>query len=438
MGTRDTDGEPADAALGARRTHQVHSAAWRRYRYLIPLCGQAGSSLASLAVGLLLIRATAPSEYGLYVLGMSLALYSSSIQDGLVSGPLIVRASALAPGGRARYLQWNARAAIAWWLGLAAAGALLWEALELRSPGLGPRGFGFATAFAAVGWIAWDLQRAQAFALERLDRLVWVDLTYIAGIASGCAVLWTAGSLSASAALICVGVAGICAWIAVVPVAASIETKVSRLRRALVYWWARGRWSLASSQITWLQSQGYIYLVSALLGLEALAKVSAVRLLFAPLATLLAAWTKSALPRLSQCAAAGQGPEIRALLERASMLLLGTVVLWACAVVALSGWVAQRLFAGKYADVPVLSLCWGVAFAASFLRGIWQTGLRAFGGFAVASRIAAVAFLVSASATCLGALVFRERGAMLGLAVAELTAGVLLARTVLGHCQEQS
>jgi len=163
-----------------------------------------------------------------------------------------------------------------------------------------------------------------------------------------------------------------------------------------------------------------------------------VRLLFAPLATLLAAWTKSALPRLSQCAAAGQGPEIRALLQRASMLLLGTLVLWACAVVALSGWVAQRLFAGKYADLPVLSLCWGVAFAASLLRGIWQTGLRAFGGFAVASRIAAVAFLVSASATCLGALVFRERGAVLGVAVAELTAGVLLARTVLGHCQEQS
>jgi len=437
MGIRDTDGEPADAALGAARCLPVHSATWRRYRYLIPLCGQAGSSLASLAVGLLLIRATAPAEYGLYVLGLSLALYSSSIQDGLVSGPLIVRASALAPSGRARYLKWNARAAIAWWLGLAAVGALLWEWLELRSPGLAPRGFGFATALAAVGWIAWDLQRAQAFALDRLDRLLAVDLTYVAGIAIGCVILWTAGSLSASAALICVGIAGICAWIAVAPAAASIETKVSRLRRSLAYWWARGRWSLASSQITWLQSQGYIYLVSALLGLEALAKVSAVRLLFAPLATLLAAWTKSALPRLSQRAAAGRGSEIRGLLERSSVLLLGTLVLWACAVVTLSGSVAQRLFGGKYADIPVLSLCWGLAFAASFLRGIWQTGLRAFGGFAVASRIAAVAFIVSASATCVGALAFRENGAVLGLAVAELTAGVLLAWTVIGYCRKQ-
>lgn len=437
MQTPNTHGERAGAS-DALRALLMRIATRSRGRYLIPLCGQAGSSLSSLAIGLLLIRGTTPAEYGLYVVGFSLALYLSSIQDGLVSAPVIVRASALALGPRTRYLRWNARAAIAWWLGIAAAGSVLGEALGLRWPRLGPLGFGLATAFASLGWIAWDLQRAQAFALDRLGRLLLVDLTYIVAIAMGCAIMWAAGLLTACAALVCIGMAGTCSWIIAAPVARSVETKVVRLRRSLAYWWGRGRWSLASSQITWLQSQGYIYLVSALLGLEALAKVSAVRLLFAPLATLLAAWTKSVLPRLSQRAAAGQGPEVRSLLEQSCLVLLGILVLWASAIAALSGSVAEALFAGKYADLRVLSMCWGLAFAASFLRGIWQTGLRAFGGFAVMSRIAGLALIVSASATCLGALAFRETGAVLGLALAELIAGVLLARTVIAHCRERS
>lgn len=67
---------------------------------MTPLVGQVGISLSNLLMGVLLIRYAAPPEYGLYVLGFSIAMFLVGIQDGLISVPVMVRAGAFGGGAR--------------------------------------------------------------------------------------------------------------------------------------------------------------------------------------------------------------------------------------------------------------------------------------------------------------------------------------------------
>jgi O-antigen/teichoic acid export membrane protein len=201
------------------------------------------------------------------------------------------------------------------------------------------------------------------------------------------------------------------------------------------YWLARGKWSLAAGQITWLQSQSYIYLIVAFLGLHALATVAAARLLFAPLTTGVAAWTKIMLPRLS---AGTTGRSMVRQLSVWSLLLIAVLGVWSAALVLGSGWIDERVFEGKYHDVQGVLICWAVVMCATFLRSVWQTGLRACNRFDSVFRISSVGAILSLVVISLGAQHFRVYGALLGLGLAELATSLLCMRTVAYHSVEKS
>jgi O-antigen/teichoic acid export membrane protein len=183
----------------------------------------------------------------------------------------------------------------------------------------------------------------------------------------------------------------------------------------------RGRWSFAAAQASWVQSQAYIYITTAMLNLEALAALAAARMLVAPLATALAAWAKAALPRLAESAAHTR----LAAAWRSSAAFLGLVALWETALLLAGDLVAERLFLGKYPQIAELTLLWAIVMAANGFRTIMMTALRAGGHFTALTRASTAGAIATVMLCPLGVLVLAGKGALLALAAVEFAIGLL-------------
>lgn len=391
-----------------------------RAKFASPLFGQAVISVSNLAVGLLLAREAPKDQYGSFVLAFSVTLFLAGVQDSLVTSPVAVRAAGLRGSGRARMFGMHARSSLAAWVFVLVPLAFMIQAWAWVSGADGLAALALAVSGASATWMAWDFQRASALSTGNYGRLLRSDTTYLVVLVTVLACVWAVGDLSARIALFCIASATAVAWVAASGQFPRIRD-LRRVRRLAKMWWSIGRWSLFAGQVGWLQSQNYIYVTSALLGLTALAKVAAARLLFSPLATFLTAWARSFLPIAARIAAQGDQRRLSALLRMSSLYLVALVLVWMGGIVVFIRWLESNVFSGKYTDLTWLAVAWGIVFIANYLRTIWQTGLKASGAFKEIFRWSSVGATVSLVLTVGGVAIWGEIGAVLGLAVGEFS-----------------
>ncbi len=196
-------------------------------------------------------------------------------------------------------------------------------------------------------------------------------------------------------------------------------------------WWHRGHWSFAASQITWVQSQGYIYICTAMLGLEALAALAASRLLIAPILPGINAWVRFFQPRLAETFGRQEATHGIRLLWISTGLLVTGCVAWGTTMTAAGDFLARTVLAEKFSTVHVLLALWTLAFACQAFRTVWWTALRAFGDFVLVTRVSVAGAVVSALMVPVGIRAFGEAGALLGLAASEALMGFVACRKVL-------
>jgi O-antigen/teichoic acid export membrane protein len=410
-----------------------HFATGKLARFSIPIIAQACLSVSNLLIGVLLVRYAPAQEYGLYVLGFSCMLVLLGIQDSLVSIPVTVRSSGFTPNAKARFLEWNRRALHSVFLLIATAGILLVPLFAAHPAFVGDPRFVMIIGLAGWSWNAWDFQRAVAFAKGRSHTLVKIDGVYLCAIAAAIGVLWAAGALTAFNVLAAMGLAAAISAYTSTGFAKALEFRWSRVTQVFKCWWRRGRWSFIAAQITWVQSQAYIYLVSAMVGLEALASVASARLLFAPMATVLAAWAKTALPHIAQFAHQRDTRSVLRVLLRASLGLLAANVLWATLIVLFHGFIVAHVFGGKYVETAALIPLWAFAFCTSSLEIVWLTGLRAIGEFRKLSHVGVAGAIVTMAGTLAGIKTFGASGAVIAFAVSELVMAAIAAILLLEH-----
>jgi O-antigen/teichoic acid export membrane protein len=189
--------------------------------------------------------------------------------------------------------------------------------------------------------------------------------------------------------------------------------------RALWLWWKRGRLSLFVSLISWVQSQGYIYICSALLGIEVLARVAAARLLFAPLATVLAAWAKGATTRNAELYRQREFAALTRHLVRATIGFALLTLGWCGLILFLQGLLLDVVFKGKYNGMTALIIAWGLTSVVNAWGTIWRLSLRVAANYLSLTRVA----MVGAGTSVLIALAamqwYGEIGAVIGLAAGE-------------------
>ncbi|MBV9554850.1 MAG: hypothetical protein JO032_18880 [Alphaproteobacteria bacterium] len=379
-----------------------------RYRYALAVLDQGALSVFGFALNLILLRTLSAADYGIVSLWMTMALFAASIQGALVLGPLNIHAVAAAPPEAARLEA-----------SLATVNLVTVAATALIA--------GIVNLFAATEWAAHDsltvlaiplfvaaglgreYARSIAFSRRNMAMLLRVDGPYLAVTAAclGAMLLWPQRLATLAAAFLAMTLGCLVSQLCTL----SHRDRGNDRRLFARGWFTAYRriggevaWSLAGVFANHIETRGYVYIATSMVGVAALGAINAVGLLFRPVGVLTTAWGQSALPHLSAALAQRRVAEFDRILGSALAAGAGGTVALSAALWAAWQPIEHYLLAGKYSDTWALLLPWAAASAASVLRYIASMGLVAAREFR---------FLAVAQAIC-------------GLAAAAATAGLIL------------
>ncbi len=208
-------------------------------------------SATNFLTGVIIGRACAKEEFGLYLLGMSIVLVLVDVQTSLISSPYMVYSPRLSGRQRARYTG----SALVHFSGVAGlAAALLGLGAVLVLPQVGITGLGRvvgAVAAAVALILLREFVRRLFFAHLDFVSALLMDMTVALVQLGLLGVLAVRGAISAPAAFLAIGIASLgAAGSALFIRRASFEIRWQRIGKDFCTNWSLGRWIFASG-ILW-------------------------------------------------------------------------------------------------------------------------------------------------------------------------------------------
>ncbi len=296
---------------------------------LLSFLDQVLISAARFLAGLLLIRSASAEEYGLYMLLFSIILLAISVQNALITTPMTVLAPTMAQDEQSRFVRALAKGQYLIWLPLLIfipAGMLFFQRPEsMITPGLA-----LVLAAALFFILAREFFRRAFFVIFRPGQVVRTDFIDAAILISALILLARGeGLMSAQAVIALTGLAAMFAGVfAAREFFGFFRVPSGDVFAALRRCWPFGRWSLLGVIVTWLQMQGFLFLLDFLQSREDVGHVSAVRMLLVPVMMLNTALISLYKPR-SAGVLAEKGPAAAArLLMRMTMMAGLGALLW--------------------------------------------------------------------------------------------------------------
>lgn len=334
-------------------------------------------------VGMALIRFSTTSNYGLYSQLFAAGLLAVGLQDALIGSPL----TTLAPGmgaheraltiRRSIHAQWGCALVVALLMGLGAA----WFSRDIDL-GVTPCLLGLAYGVFILAVSLREFRRSLWFIHGDMPSLLRSDLAFV-GLAvamGGGLLIWH--ELTAASVL---GVLALAHGLALgvgrgePSVAAGADSPSWRTTYGRI--WEKGRWVVPGALVGWASNYSFLYLASAMAGVEAAAQVSASRLLLVPVGLMLQAWTRVARPVAGRLLHARDWPALSRLTWRSWCgIELLSAVYFSILMLALP-WLQHHVLGAKYQGITALIWAWGGFFLVNVSRSISTTWLTSIGAF---------------------------------------------------------
>jgi O-antigen/teichoic acid export membrane protein len=333
------------------------------------MLSQALLSAANFAVGLLLIRRTPHAQYGYYVLIITgvqllaqaqLAFIQPSLVRCLATAELGARRDFIGGAYREQQRRLLAFAAIASFVV-----AILWYVQVLdRSTAL----IVFAAIFAALATLYREYFRMVLLAYRIPLKAFQVDLFYVLLLCSG-AYLATLSDEPAMVAALTLGISGVVGGRLLSHMVWRHEGWVIEgAPRVLSEMAPLGTWAVIGAAIHWTFAQGFIYIVAGTLSVNAVAAVSATRLLLMPVNLMSFGLGSMTFPTVSKWL---QHHPVRDVFKRLSWLAAGIaalgalyeILMWFC-----RDWVFTHITKGQFDHRDTLLLLWSAVFLLMAVR----------------------------------------------------------------------
>jgi O-antigen/teichoic acid export membrane protein len=392
-------------------------------------------SIGNFVVGLILIRLTTNSEYGAYVLVVAAVLLFVQLQNGIIQPEMFLRLTRNNGAERPTLIGGVYRALSR--LVYAVSAVAIAVVLILSGSGVLTRASGLLAVTAVLAIAASLLREFFRMALMAQRRPLEVlksDALYVVMIIVGS---WlstqtpaptAAASLSLALAAMCGG--AVAAWYLwrIEPWDVHASPRIFREVTS------RGTWSGIGSAISWTFTQGYGYIVAALLNVGAVGGINATRLILMPVGVLSNGATLLMRPT-AYIWLERHGPAtlIRRLLLAAAGLVCITIA-YAVAVWVLRDWIFLEVFKKTFPNRDALLLLWSVLFVFFCIRDeaslllIARSRFRSLAALTLLSAIFALSFtyVMVRRIGAPGALV----AMLIGEAVNAVGIGILSAREV--------
>ena len=258
-------------------------------------------SASSFGVGIIIARFAAKQEYGLYVLLFSIIGIFGNYHNAMINTPFTVLFRRKEPRERENFL---AGLATGQWLfiaplvALAIAGSFAWSLMQGNFAGL----VMISALSAAIIGHAWrEFLRTVNYGVLQIGVVLSMDIAYVAVIAITLTLLALTRLVSSNMAIVMLaGAYGLSAFLGALKTNALPRPAFGRVRKAFIETWQYSRWALVGVSSGLLQNRGYIYVITAALGLEEVANVSAARLLIMPVGFLVQSSGKIVLAKGAQ------------------------------------------------------------------------------------------------------------------------------------------
>lgn len=353
---------------------------------LISAADQALLSLFSLALSLAFIRGTEKSEFATFTLMFVAVQLLQSVQNAVVSSPLATLMPARAEPDARRVVLEAALTMQRWLLGGVAVAAASASAAASLSGSAEWALLTACTGLAGVGVMSRELGRTVQFLRHAPQRALTGDAGYVLLGALGMVATFFAGWFSAPTALAVVGLAGLGSSLAMHLAGHGVREGPRRMeppaalaaeRKAL---WGCARWALPSVVNSWMYANAFLYAVEAVLGKEAVADMSAARLVLVPLTLLMTGWSMTFRPRAAAWLAHGQADRLHRGAVISAWALAGASLAYGAAIWL--GWrpLLQPLLGPEYAGLEPLLALWLVFFTLANLRGVGMSAMLASPG----------------------------------------------------------
>ncbi|HVO45971.1 MAG TPA: hypothetical protein VMT29_06505 [Steroidobacteraceae bacterium] len=390
---------------------------------------QALLSATNFFIGIVLIRHTADLQYGYYVLITNAMLLISGLQSAFVQPPLVLRMTTLDPAGRAtlvgglyhgqRILLRRAAAA------LSGVTLLLWlfHVIEPEQVFLN-----FAAIIALVCILYKESFRMVLLAHRRSYDVLKADGCYVL-IVVVTVPLATLTPMPAAFAVLLIAAATCVSGVMMSRFLWRFEPWDRKSRQPVLTELApMGGWSAAGSATHWAFSQGYSYVVAAVLDVPSVAALAAIRLLMMPINLLSSGITSLMMPTASAWL---QQHGAVALFRRLWAIAAGLAALALCYFGAL--WFTRdalfaHLIRKSFAHRDGLMLAWFSVFLVMIFRDQLLYVLGATGRFRSLTSITLASALISLGTGYVAILHLGVLGAPLGVLIGELVnlAGIIV------------
>lgn len=382
---------------------------------------QALLSMTNFMVGLLMLRRTDDVDYGLFVLATSTFLLLVGVQNSVVCGPAAVIATKKSAPARLAMIGTLMTRQFVYWIPVSVLALLgFWMAGELAYLDPLQQRVGMIGALAVLGVLLREFARELWLLYGHPRQLLWFDAAYavlylgaafvLTGLAAP-AVPWVLGGLGAAAL-----VAGLSSWLAF----RRLEGwPTSAYPGAMQEAWRLGRWGLSGCVVTWLHSQGFYYVVTALRGVESVSGLAAARLLLMPVNLMVNGVGQLLLPLATQwLSTQGARAMAQRIMALSMVMLVGSlgyfVLLWLT-----RDWLIAEVLKRDGTGMDPILLLWGGVFGLMSLRAMAMVVLQALERFDSLTYLAVLSAAVSLLVGYFGILRFDAPGALIGLIVGE-------------------
>lgn len=378
-------------------------------------------SMANFVVGFAVAKFATKSEYGIYVILFSIMGIAGNYQNALINSPLTV----LLPQKKEShdkvifvsglfYGQWLIFLPVSVaTLFISSSYAYIYHDSTILK-------YACALSVATLAYLFREFIRTINYSKMQIQLLVKMDTLFVALISLGVWMLIVFQHVTSTLSILVLGTGYlITAAFGMVLSNDKYQITGKSIRDAFGETWNYSSWALVGVTSDIFKNQGYIYLVSAMLGLDKIAEIAAARLFLMPIGLFVASSGKIILAKGSDILNAAGHDRFKKFVFSISLFLF---IIWLSYSLGLLGLLDYLIsfLGGKYANIHYLILLWVGFFLVYSLRYSITTALVACAEFKKLATYDMVGAIITVSSCLILTQMFGGYGTIASLIVGEL------------------
>lgn len=355
---------------------------------------QALLSFVSFLIAILLIKTVSKVEYGYYSIALPVVLFLVAVQNAIVNTPLTILLAAKKQKDKEQYVAALYHGQLKVIFPLALSGGIVFALLWFFEFGSIQTNIVTAVCLAAAGFLYREFLRSYFFAEESPLQVLKLDILYIVIFFGLISLDYWFFKISVAGVFFLMGISALfvsqlfkqqMVW----------RTQPRTVRESYRENWIYGRWSLLGVIVTHIQTYSYVYLLGLFLGSEAVADVSAARMLMMPLFLFESGWGKIVRPHGSRLR---EENKILLFFRQQILMCLIFVIgafLYVLFLMLSSDVFEKFLLSSKYANSFNYIYYWGLVFLLGFVESNASFGLQVMKNFRVISLVNLITMLIT-------------------------------------------